>query len=88
MSHVATIDIEVTDLGTLAAAAKRLGMELVQGQKTYRWFAGRQGDCEHAVRIPGDNKAYEIGVVKRTDGRLGYAWNGIHSTVRLASGWL
>lgn len=30
------------------------------------------GKCLHAIRIPGDSKAYEIGVIKRTDGKPGF----------------
>lgn len=30
------------------------------------------GKCLHAIRIPGNDKAYEIGVVKRADGKPGY----------------
>lgn len=55
-------------------------------QKTYRWFGRSVGDyplpagfkaeelgkCEHAIRIPGDRNAYEIGVVKRRDGKPGF----------------
>jgi uncharacterized protein DUF1257 len=86
MSHVATIDIEIRDLDALQEACGRVGLELVRDQKTYRWYGVHAGDypvpagfavedlgqCEHAVRIPGDAGAYEIGVVKRRDGRPGY----------------
>lgn len=87
MSHVATIDIEIRDLDALDAACKRLGLELVCGQTTYKWFGRHVGDyplpegftakdlgkCDHAIRIPGKPKAYEIGVVERRDGKPGYA---------------
>lgn len=86
MSHVATVDVHITSLDELGKACKRLGLELVQGQQTYRWFGSSVGDyplpagfevsdlgkCEHAIRIPGDVRAYEIGVVKRRDGKAGY----------------
>jgi hypothetical protein len=86
MSHVATIDIEIKDLDCLAKAAQQLGLELVNGQKTYRWYGRSVGDyplptgftaedlgkCEHAIRIPGNTAAYEIGVVARRDGKPGY----------------
>lgn len=95
MSHVTTIDLEIKDLPSLAAACKRIGLELVEGQETYRWYGTSVGDyplpegftvedlghCEHAIRLPGKAKAYEIGVVKRRDGKQGYTllwdfWNG------------
>lgn len=86
MSHVAQIDIEIHDLNALQQVCGKLGLELVMGQQTYRWFGKHVGDyplpagftadelgkCEHAIRIPGKPDAYEIGVVKRRDGRPGY----------------
>lgn len=86
MSHVATIDLHVKDLEALVEAAKLLGMELKTGQTTYRWWGRSVGDyplpegfkasdlgkCEHALTIPGNPRAYEVGVVKRRDGKPGY----------------
>jgi hypothetical protein len=37
MSHISKIELEVKDLSVLGAACKRLGLELVQGQTTYKW---------------------------------------------------
>lgn len=85
MSHVATIDLHITDLGALEQAAKRLGFELMHGQTTYKWFGQHVGDyplpagftvddlgkCEHALRHP--NAEYEIGVIRRRDGKPGYS---------------
>jgi hypothetical protein len=95
MSHVVSISLEISDLEALAAAAKSLGLELARGQTTYRWYGRSVGDyplpkgftavdmgkCEHALRIPNDPRAYEIGVVRRRDGRPGYTlmwdfWQG------------
>jgi hypothetical protein len=103
LSHVATIELEVKDLGALREAADALGLEFVEGQQAYRWYGSSQGDyplpegftaedlgkCEHAIRIPIDKQKpdpsfglmpYEVGVVKRRDGRPGYTllwdfWN-------------
>lgn len=92
MSHVATVDIEVRDLDSLAAACSRVGLELVRNQNTYKWYGESVGDtpipagftaedlgnCEHAIRVPGQaalekhRQAYEIGVVRRRDGRPGF----------------
>lgn len=66
MSHVATIDVEIRSLEDLRAACKRLGLEFVEGQETYRWYGRHVGDyplpkgfeisdlgkCKHAIRIP------------------------------------
>lgn len=97
MSHVTTIDIEIRDLDSLAAACDRCGLELVRDQKTYHWYGESVGDtalpagftvedlgkCDHAIRVKppaaghepiGKNgdKPYEIGVVRRRDGRPGF----------------
>lgn len=85
MSHVADVELEVNDLGCLREAAKSLGLELVE-QDTYKWFGRHVGDypmpkgftqadlgkCEYAIRIPGNSRAYEVGVMKRKDGKPGY----------------
>lgn len=87
MSHVATVDLEIRDLDALAEAAKRIGLELVRGQQTYRWWGHSVGDyampegfteddlgkCQHALVVEGaDAGTYEVGVVKRRDGRAGF----------------
>ena len=86
MSHVADVDLEIKDLDSLESACKELGLELVRDQKTYKWWGTHVGDyplpkgftkndmgkCEHAVRIPGNSEAYEIGICKRRDGRPGF----------------
>ncbi len=86
MSHVAAIDVEITDLGALGAACRRLGLELVRDQRSYKWYGRSVGDtpipegftvqdlgrCDHAIRVPGDARAYEIGVVRARNGSPGY----------------
>ena len=86
MSHVATVDVNITDLDALQAACNRLGLELRRGQQTYKWFGHSVGDypipqgftaedlgkCEHAIVVPGHEDAYDIGVIKRRDGRPGF----------------
>ena len=86
MSHVAKIAVEINDLGALKEAAKALGLEFKENQKTYRWWGYSVGDyplpegfkasdlgkCDHALSIPNNNTAYEVGVVKRKDGKPGY----------------
>lgn len=86
MSHIAEIELQIKDLQALKEAAKALGLELREGQETYRWYGRSVGDyplpagftkedlgkCEHALSIPGSPYAYEIGVVARKDGKPGY----------------
>lgn len=87
MSHVATVAIEIKDLAALRAACKRIGLEFMEGQKSYKWWGRSVGDyplpegftaaelgkCEHALRVKGNDNAYEIGVVRRKDGKPGYS---------------
>lgn len=43
MSHVATIEVEIKDLQALKAACTDLGVEFVEGQRTYRcWGTGKE----------------------------------------------
>ena len=95
MSHVATINIEVKDLDALAAAAAKLGGKLIRDQKTYGWFGQHVGDyplpegftaedlgkCEHAIHF--QNTDYEVGLVRRRDGRPGWQllWDFFDSTI-------
>ena len=86
MSHVATIDLHIKDLAALKAACRTLGLEFVEGQTTFRWYGRHVGDyplpegfttadmglCDHAIRLPGNTHAYEVGVVKRRDGKPGF----------------
>lgn len=65
MSHVATIDIEITNLQDLQNACADLGLEFVEGQQTYNWYGESVGDyaipegfdendlgrCEHAIKL-------------------------------------
>lgn len=82
MSHVAQVEgLEIHDLAALGEACAALGLELVLGQKTYRWYGRSVGDfplpagftaaelghCEHAIRVPGSKATYEVGVVSRRD---------------------
>jgi|SRR5215472_11475699 len=102
MSHITTLNLFITDLEALDSACKRLGLELVRGQKTFKWFGRFMGDysgqdaafrhgvkvedygkCEHAIRVKNSARAYEIGLVKRSDGKPGYqliwdSWQGGH----------
>jgi len=59
MSHIAQIELEVNDLETLGRACKRMGLKLVRGQKSYKWYYGHN-DCDHAILVPGAD--YEIGI--------------------------
>lgn len=79
MSHVSTIEIEITDLHCLKMACQRLGLEFRENQREYVWY-GRLvqpdryplpegitekdlGKCHHAIHIP--NASYEIGIVQQ-----------------------
>ena len=61
MSHISKIELEVRDIRVLGNACQRLGLELLKGQKTFKWY-GKEATCDHAIRLPGAD--YEIGILK------------------------
>jgi len=87
MSHIASIDISITDLKALQAAARELGALWVEGKKTYNWYGQSVGDyplpigmtvdqlgkCDHVIALPGVR--YEIGVVKLPNGNYTLAFD-------------
>jgi hypothetical protein len=96
VSHVTAIELSINDLDALAKSGKQLGMELLQ-KDNFKWYGVHVGDfplptgftkadmgkCEYVLRIKGNSKAYEVGVVKRRDGKPGYTllwdfWMGGH----------
>jgi hypothetical protein len=62
MSHIQTIEIEITDLQALKNTCKRLGLVWKQDQKTFKWYGQNPEKCDHAISVPNAN--YEIGVLK------------------------
>jgi len=64
MSHIAKIELEVTDLESLSKACSHLGLNLVMGKTSFKWFNG-DGKCQHAIKVPG--ASYEIGLVLNND---------------------
>jgi hypothetical protein len=44
MSHVTDVKMKVKDLDALERAADRLGLRLVRGQTTWKWFGSWQND--------------------------------------------
>ena len=81
MSHVAVVAVKIKDLKSLAKACQNLGLEFRENQKTYKWFGRHVGDyprpkgftaaddgkCDHAISVPGNTNAYEVGVCKSRD---------------------
>jgi hypothetical protein len=89
MSHVAKIKIEVRSLSALIEAANRCGLEFRENQKSYRWYGRSEGDyplpegitadqlgrCDHALCIPGNPRAYEIGIKDMGNGTYSLLWD-------------
>ena len=60
MSHITPLTrVEGWDLAVLERMCQENGWEFLRGKKTFRWY-GRDGKCDHAIRIPGCR--YEIGI--------------------------
>ena len=62
MSHISKIELEVKDLGILGQACRKLGLELIRAQQTFKWY-GKESRCDHAITVPG--ASYEIGVINK-----------------------
>lgn len=69
MSIIATVELEIKDLQAVDRACKRLGLEFRRGQKTFRQHLshGNTG-CDHAISVPGNSQAYEIGMISKKKG--------------------
>jgi len=86
MSHVSEIELKILSLDALKAACARLGLQFVEGQKTYKWYGTWVGDypkpewvkledlgkCQHAIKVPG--ASYEIGIVEH-QGEIKLLWD-------------
>lgn len=79
MSHIETVKTTLTDIKAVRAACERLGVEFVEGKRTYKWY-GRAlgkvpegldpkdlGKCDHVIKVPGVE--YEVGLVQAKDGK-------------------
>ncbi len=69
MSHISTIEVTITDLGAFEAACQECGVQLLRDQKRFRNYGGRNTPCEMAVVLPGNERAYELGLVRSADGK-------------------
>lgn len=81
MSHLVSVAIEITDLDAVKATCRELGLQFLQGQKTYNWYGYSVGDyplpdgftkedlghCEHAIGIPGTT--WQVGLAKPRNGK-------------------
>ena len=65
MSHLTKVELSVSNLDALAAAAKELGGALERNCKTFDAYTRNQ-PCTHRITVPGIN--YQIGVRQETDG--------------------
>jgi len=74
MSHIGKVKLQVKNLPALKRACKALGLVFHEGQTTWQtfysqnpWYKGGtlpEYPCHHAISVPNDAKAYEIGVLK------------------------
>lgn len=79
MSHISTIELQVTDVDALEAACPILGLLFHRNQLQFRNFGGNLTDCQHAISVKGNAEAYELGVVKNPNGTFRFefdSWNG------------
>lgn len=67
MSHVATVELEVRDLGALRAACASVGLEFREGQRTFRWFGKFLNDYK------GTDAAFRSGIDPKDYGKCEHA---------------
>jgi len=69
VSHTSSMEVSVqeSDFEALEAACHDLGVEFVRGQTQFKQYY-RKAHCDHAIRVPGNEQAFEIGLVKQDDG--------------------
>lgn len=67
MSHVAAIDLKISDLDALSGACEALGLEFKPNQKTYKWFGRWVGDYR------GGNAAVDNGIDPNQFGKSEHA---------------
>lgn len=67
MSHVVTFKLQVKDLDALERACGRLGLELIRGKKTFKWY-GRWVNDYHAT-----DAAYQQGIKTSDYGKCEHA---------------
>lgn len=92
MSHVASVKAYVTDLDALDAACAENGLELVRGQKSYRWFGRWVNDYsggQAAVSNGHDPKTFgQCEHAIRVKGGAGYEYEiGLVRRLDGAPGW-
>ena len=87
MSHITKIKIQVKSLEALKSAAARCGLVFREHQKTHKWYGQFVGDyasdvaieqmgrCDHALGIPCNYQAYEVGVCMQADGSYTLQWD-------------
>lgn len=87
MSHVARIEVEIHDVEALAAAGKKLGLELMRDQTSFKYYKDQRAACVHALRVVGNPMAYEVGVVAREDGGRGFnlSWDSYNGGLGLVA---
>ena len=87
--------MRIDDLDALQIACKALGLEFRKDQKQFKWYGRHVGDypvpegftkedmgkCDHAIAIPNNSSAYQVGVCKARDKKGGWTllwdfWSG------------
>jgi len=69
MSHLVTIDVEITDLQAVADAAAAKGWVFDAEATSYKGWYGEE-PCKGKISIPGEHREMEIGFVQAANGSL------------------
>ena len=71
MSHITNINLTITNMDALKAACEQLGLEVREGQTTFRSYYGTRA-CAHAIGRKGDKAGYEIALMNPVEAGGGF----------------
>jgi hypothetical protein len=67
MSHISTVNTIFNCKDSIIAAAKSIGLEVVEANE-FTTYNGQRDSCSFKMVIPGNKEAYECGFVENEDG--------------------
>lgn len=75
MSHITEIKVNIQNLEALKKACDAIGLQFVENKTQHKYFAGSMAKCDHVIRLKDNPNAYEIGVIKNSDGTYKLNWD-------------
>lgn len=67
--------MKIKNLYALGDACKQLGTVELRDQQTFKTYNGARNKCDKAIVVKDNSQAYEVGVIKQTDGTYELSWD-------------